>query len=72
MPTLYANSSLSSQDNRGPLVLQLMWIIAAIAIIVVAARFYVRYAYLNKIRMDDWLMLTSLVCLPESLSSVRD
>ncbi|KAA8565430.1 hypothetical protein EYC84_009290 [Monilinia fructicola] len=49
-----------------------MWIIAAIAIIVVAARFYVRYAYLNKIRMDDWLMLTSLVCavLCTSLNTV--
>ncbi|RAL62731.1 hypothetical protein DID88_004574 [Monilinia fructigena] len=72
MPTLYANSSLSPQDNRGPLVLQLMWIAASIAIIAVAARFYVRYTYLNKIRIDDWLMLTSLLCavLCTSLNTV--
>lgn len=64
MSTFQYNSFSSPDENRGPAILQVMWITAALAILVVAGRFYVRYAYLHRIKIEDWLMLTSLVCLP--------
>lgn len=72
MPTLSFDPSLSPQDNRGPAILELMWIIAAIATIVVAARFHVRHTYVHQIKIEDWLILSSLVCLAKILFSIRD
>jgi hypothetical protein len=47
--------------DRGPQLLAIYWTQGGIAIIIVALRFYVRYAK-RIIGIEDWAMLIALVC----------
>lgn len=52
---------LPPNDTRGPNLLAIYWVQTGIAIVVVALRFYVRYAK-RIIGVEDWAMLGCLVC----------
>lgn len=49
--------------GRGPLVMGLMWTWSALALIVVAFRFWVRIAVTKLLAVEDWLMLAAVVGL---------
>ena len=47
--------------DRGTALLVVVWMCAAIAVIVVAIRFYVRTHITEKVRINDWVILLTLV-----------
>ncbi|OAX82507.1 hypothetical protein ACJ72_03144 [Emergomyces africanus] len=47
-------------ENKGPLILVVVWVVTCLATIVVAARLYVRARIVRKIGQDDWLILISM------------
>lgn len=48
-------------ENRGPSIIEALWILMFIASIVMVARFYVRSQIVKRISADDWVMLFSFV-----------
>ena len=53
--------SRQDEGNLGPLMLALSWTLAAIAIIIVILRVLVRLKRIHGLRLDDHVMLLSLV-----------
>ncbi|KAF2264002.1 hypothetical protein CC78DRAFT_517667 [Lojkania enalia] len=49
------------QQDAGPLIKRLTWTLAAISIIVVSLRLYVRARIVRRLRWDDWTMLISII-----------
>ena len=61
-----STNPLSPHYHLSPAILQsicIVWIDTTIAIILVAARMYVRHVVVGKVRIKDWLMATTLVGL---------
>ena len=53
----------TSDPGHGPLILSLTWVLAALALTLIATRFYVRVNILHALGADDWVMLLAGVCL---------
>ncbi|PSN71815.1 hypothetical protein BS50DRAFT_629941 [Corynespora cassiicola Philippines] len=54
--------ALPANDNRGPAITAIFWVLTCVAAFVVAARFYARWLIRN-IGVDDWMILFSWVLL---------
>lgn len=54
-----------SDDPRdsGPAIVGVTWAFTALAIIVIALRFYVRAKVAQDLKAHDWIMLIALVCV---------
>lgn len=48
-------------ENLGPALVAVAWVFNVIAVIVVAARFYVRRNIVHRLSLDDWIILFTLV-----------
>lgn len=48
-------------ENLGPAVVVIAWVFAALAMAIVAARFYVRLGIVRKLFKDDYIILITLV-----------
>lgn len=55
-------ASADTTENLGPALVAVAWVFAAVAVIVVAARFYVRRNIVHRLTLDDWIILFTLVC----------
>lgn len=65
MPAMKMMKRTSYEDqNVGPTLKSLAWTLAAISIVIVSMRFYVRIFIVRRVRWDDWTMLLSLVRPP--------
>lgn len=51
----------TSSENLGPAVVVVAWVFAALAIVIVSARFYVRLRIVRKMFKDDYIILITLV-----------
>lgn len=49
-----------AKENLGIALIIVAWVFAAIAIVIVATRYYVRMRIVRKIHVDDWLILITL------------
>ncbi|OJD16572.1 hypothetical protein AJ78_03263 [Emergomyces pasteurianus Ep9510] len=47
-------------ENKGPLILAVVWVVTCLATIMVTARLYVRARIVRKIGQDDWLIVISM------------
>lgn len=47
-------------QDRGPAMMEVMWIQTGFAIVIIGMRFIARFS-IHKISWDDWLMLLTLV-----------
>lgn len=56
-------------DNLGPAVLAVAWSFAVLAAAVVGARIYVRLQVVRRLRIDDYIILLTLVSLPSSVQN---
>ncbi|EEH39130.2 hypothetical protein PAAG_01592 [Paracoccidioides lutzii Pb01] len=54
-------SGWNLQEDKGPLILVVIWTITPLAAILVASRLYVRAAIIRKVELDDWLILLSMI-----------
>lgn len=52
-----------SDPGHGPLILSVTWVLTALALILIATRFYVRVNILHALGADDWVMLLAGVLL---------
>lgn len=60
-----------ASDDRGPLFIRAIFIMAGIAIPVMVARVYARIKHRGKLAWDDYLMIVSLVsAFPRRLSTL--
>jgi hypothetical protein len=51
----------TATQNNGPALLAIAWVFAAIAIVVVASRLYVRLRLVNRFKVDDWFIIATFV-----------
>ncbi len=63
-----SSPSMSATEDRGPLLLQAIWIEATIASFFIAARIIARIKIQGRLSLDDYLMIFSLVVPSPSLS----
>ncbi|ODH46426.1 hypothetical protein GX48_07496 [Paracoccidioides brasiliensis] len=54
-------SGWNLQEDKGPLILVVIWTITPLAAFLVATRLYVRAAIIRKVELDDWLILLSMI-----------
>ena len=59
-----------AQENLGPALLIIAWLFAAVAVVVVFARYYVRIKIVRKTCLDDWLILLALVSFNSQVDRV--
>lgn len=62
-------SSLSPEmaaENKGPGILAACYTVEVLASFFVAARLFVRGRMMGKWQLDDWLIIVSMVCGPQS------
>lgn len=59
-------SPLPPDEDRGPRLLGIFWTMVAVSTVMLSLRFYVRFK-IHSIGWDDWMMLLTWVCLPNSL-----
>lgn len=50
-------------QDQGPHILAATWLMTALATLVVAGRFYIRYKVIKRGGADDWWMLGGVVCI---------
>lgn len=50
-----------NDPGRGPLIMSITWILTGSALLVVAARFYVRRKVARAFTIEDWLMFAAVV-----------
>lgn len=53
----------NTSENLGPALVAVAWVFNVIAVIVVAARFYVRRNIIHRLSLDDWIILFTLVSI---------
>ncbi|GKZ26512.1 hypothetical protein AbraIFM66951_002593 [Aspergillus brasiliensis] len=51
----------NASDNKGPMILSVLWALTGLTSILVIARMYVRASLLHNCGPDDWLIMASLV-----------
>lgn len=56
-----------ASHNLGPALVAVAWVFGFIAIVIVAARFYVRRNITKRLSLDDWIILFTLVSIPSGL-----
>ena len=47
-------------ENKGPLILAIMWVECTIAILLVCARTFTRVHLVHNLGLDDWTMILSM------------
>ena len=55
---------MDQTEDRGPLVLGVVWAEIGLAAILFSARFYARVTFNAHLGADDWTMLVAIVCMP--------
>lgn len=53
----------NASDNKGPMILSVLWALTGLTTVLVIARMYIRTSLLHNLGSDDWLITASLVCM---------
>ncbi|EHA21329.1 hypothetical protein ASPNIDRAFT_135597 [Aspergillus niger ATCC 1015] len=51
----------NASDNKGPMILSVLWALTGLTTVLVIARMYIRTSLLHNLGSDDWLITASLV-----------
>lgn len=58
-----AGTSAYDQENKGPVLLAVMWTLTGLATVMVLARLFIRTKIIHAVGLDDWLIGFSMVSL---------
>ena len=61
--TMTALKDGNASDNKGPMILSVLWALTGLTSVLVIARMYIRTSLLHNLGSDDWLITASLVCM---------
>jgi hypothetical protein len=62
MPPPALTAPQGGDVNRGPSLLEILWVTAGLAVLFVLSRLYVRLAIIKWHGWDDYLIVVSIVC----------